>query len=592
MKQLRSEFSSWKFDKKMYVFISVAMTVSAGLIMVVSVIASVWSITGQSQKLVEEKVQTMTANTEVNFEQYQGIFWALMMDSDIQAYLQDKEAYGHLVQVQEALGNAFNMWDNMNFIGIISSNGNKSYIKGNSVPNSELSIQKKIMQELNNSVVMSRKNTSMRTMAYNTAFSKTNQYSLMMYQPIFSDTQLDQYIGMAYININDSNLDQLLDDHDSNLDMTSYFVYGDGTIISCGDEEEIGTEMDISKMKNQSGQYWESGYLYVYQKLKNWNYLYIINISIYELCKDSIRSIIALIAVMLFLLGLMLGTAKRIIRSAYRPWGNVANTIEEVTKGDLKARLDEKNTDPDMERIIYGFNGMMETIIQLMEQVKEEQRQMDQIRFEALQSQIQPHFLYNTLDCIHWQAVMDGNKEISNLVKALASYYRICLSKGREIIPLQEEITHIRNYLYIQQMRYGEILTYEIEEPGELGSTQIPKLTLQPLVENSIYHGIKVKDGKKGHVTIRAEKTLGDTKIIVEDSGTGMTEEQMIQMNRYISEYDEEMGYGVRNVNRRIELLYGENYGLYYKSNEFGGVTVEILIPGTYVIGDGEQLYV
>lgn len=224
---------------------------------------------------------------------------------------------------------------------------------------------------------------------------------------------------------------------------------------------------------------------------------------------------------------------------------------------------------------------MMEKIICLMEQVKEEQRQMDQIRFEALQSQIQPHFLYNTLDCIHWQAAIDGNREISNLVKALASYYRICLSKGREVITLMEELDHIRNYLYIQQMRYGDILTYEIEDPKELGNTRIPKLTLQPLVENSIYHGIKVKDGKQGHVTIRAEKSLSDTKIIVEDSGNGMAEEQILQMNRYISEYDEEMGYGVRNVNRRIELLYGENYGLYYKSNTSGGITVEILIPGT-----------
>lgn len=581
MERLMKKFGSWKFDKKMYVFISAALSVSVGLIMAVSVIASILSITRQSQKLVEEKVQTMTANTEVNFEQYQGIFWALMMDSDVQTYLQDKETYAHLAYVQEALGNAFNMWDNMNFIGVISSDGNKSYIKGNSVPNSELGIQKKIMQELNNGVVMSRKNTSMRTMAYNTAFSKTNKYSLMMYQPIFSDTQLDKYIGMAYINISDSNLDQLLEDHDAALDMNSYFVYGDGTIISCGNEKEIGTGMDISLMKKQSGHYWESGYLYVYQKLKNWNYLYVTSISIFELCKDSIFSIIALIAVMLFLLLFMLGAAKRLIRSAYRPWGNVADTIEEVTHGDLKARLDERNTDPDMERIILGFNGMMEKIICLMEQVKEEQRQMDQIRFEALQSQIQPHFLYNTLDCIHWQAAIDGNREISNLVKALASYYRICLSKGREVITLMEELDHIRNYLYIQQMRYGDILTYDIENPKELGNTRIPKLTLQPLVENSIYHGIKVKDGKQGHVTIRAEKSLSDTKIIVEDSGNGMAEEQILQMNRYISEYDEEMGYGVRNVNRRIELLYGENYGLYYKSNTSGGITVEILIPGT-----------
>ena len=224
----------------------------------------------------------------------------------------------------------------------------------------------------------------------------------------------------------------------------------------------------------------------------------------------------------------------------------------------------------------------MDDIQQLMAEVVEEQRQTDQIRLNALQSQIQPHFLYNTLDCIHWQACADGNKETSELVMALARYYRICLSKGKDVIPLKQELEHIRCYLVIQNKRYGDIVQYDILVDDALADVKIPKLTLQPLVENAIYHGIRIKEGLSGAVRVEAEQQEGKVLLQVIDSGKGMSKEQIEEMNNSISNYDEEFGYGVRNVNRRIELTFGNEYGLYYRINEAGGVTVEILLPETY----------
>lgn len=214
-----------------------------------------------------------------------------------------------------------------------------------------------------------------------------------------------------------------------------------------------------------------------------------------------------------------------------------------------------------------------------MEQVKLEQHQIEQQRFNALQAQIQPHFLYNTLECIHWQAVADGNQEISTLVKALAKYYRICLSKGRDVITLGMELEHVRNYLIIQNMRYDNIIgsVYDIDEGVK--NAMIPKLTLQPLVENSIYHGMKVKEGKKGTIFITVKREKTDILITVSDTGTGMTQQQIDEMNQHLSEYEDSFGYGVRNVNKRIELLYGKGFGLFYLKNESGGVTVKIHIP-------------
>lgn len=199
--------------------------------------------------------------------------------------------------------------------------------------------------------------------------------------------------------------------------------------------------------------------------------------------------------------------------------------------------------------------------------------------FNSLQSQIQPHFLYNTLDCIHWQAVSDGNQEISTLVKALARYYRICLSKGHDVISLEMEMEHVRNYLIIQNMRYDHIIGSEITLGKGCRDAMIPKLTLQPLVENSIYHGIKVRDGKEGSISLTARREGDIVEIILADTGTGMAQRQIDEMNQHLSEYDESFGYGVRNVNKRIELLYGAEYGLHYLRNVSGGVTVEIRIP-------------
>lgn len=189
------------------------------------------------------------------------------------------------------------------------------------------------------------------------------------------------------------------------------------------------------------------------------------------------------------------------------------------------------------------------------------------------------HFLYNTLECIHWQAIAEGNKEISTMVKALAKYYRICLSKGHDVITIREEVEHIRNYMIIQNMRYDNIIGSEIVVESQVEESLIPKLTLQPLVENSIYHGMKVKEGKTGTFYLTAYKNEDEVIIKVSDTGTGMSQEQIDEMNEQLSRYEDSFGYGVRNVNKRIELLFGEGYGLNYQKNDLGGVTVVIHLP-------------
>jgi two-component system, sensor histidine kinase YesM len=233
----------------------------------------------------------------------------------------------------------------------------------------------------------------------------------------------------------------------------------------------------------------------------------------------------------------------------------------------------------DIRNMAKSFNLMAIRLEELVEKVKEDQHQIEQIKLNALQSQIQPHFLYNTLDCIHWQALVDGNERISVLVKALANYYRLCLSKGQDIISLSQELAHVQNYLIIQNIRYGNIIEQSFEIEERFLKVPIPKMTLQPLVENAIYHGIKVKNGKHGKITITAREENDKVVISVSDSGAGVSQKKIDEINSSISIYDESFGYGVRNVHKRIELLYGKGNGLYFRKNNTGGITVEIRLP-------------
>ena len=389
------------------------------------------------------------------------------------------------------------------------------------------------------------------------------------------------------MNFTDPSLLQILE-YDSSNKLESMVVDTDGMMISARDKDKIGTNVDfIPKMKEKSGTFSMGGRLYIYQKVSDWRFYVVCSVPMMELYKSSIRTIFLMAFILLFLLTISLLVVKRIIGKVYRPLDKVVRKMDDVASGSLKTRINVEHMGEDFTKLAVGFNSMMEEILVLMEQVKMEQHQIEQIRFNALQSQIQPHFLYNTLECIHWQAMVDGNGEISTLVKALAKYYRICLSGGHDVIPLKMELEHVRNYLIIQNMRYDDIIGSEFDVEGAASDVMIPKLTLQPLVENSIYHGIKVKEGKTGSLFLKVRKRSSDVLITLADTGTGMSQQQIDEMNQHLSEYDDSFGYGVRNVNKRIELLYGEEFGLYYLRNESGGVTVEIRLPYVTQVEDG-----
>ena len=587
MRKWMETVSRWKFDKKMQLLVTVSIIATTLIVLVVSTISSVTSMKQQSIELLQAQNSTTAENFKSSLDNYKTLAIATVMDTSIQQYLKavnyNKEAGGLKNSAFNILASISNMHSDMNFIAVVGKSPDDYIYKG------QIAISAAQFSQVYTFDAQQCKTVqdSSIKMCFNNAYFNGSKYTLNIYFPIYDTNRVLGELGLLCMNFTDPSLLQILE-YDSSNKLESMVVDTDGMMISARDKDKIGTTVDfIPKMTEKSGTFSMGGRLYIYQKVSDWRFYVVSSVPMMELYKSSIRTIFLMAFILLFLLTISLLVVKRIISKVYRPLDKVVRKMDDVASGSLKTRINVEHMGEDFTKLAVGFNSMMEEILVLMEQVKMEQHQIEQIRFNALQSQIQPHFLYNTLECIHWQAMVDGNGEISTLVKALAKYYRICLSGGHDVIPLKMELEHVRNYLIIQNMRYDDIIGSEFDVEEAASDVMIPKLTLQPLVENSIYHGIKVKEGKTGSLFLKVRKRSSDVLITLADTGTGMSQQQIVEMNQHLSEYDDSFGYGVRNVNKRIELLYGEEFGLYYLRNESGGVTVEIRLPYVTQVEDG-----
>ncbi len=271
--------------------------------------------------------------------------------------------------------------------------------------------------------------------------------------------------------------------------------------------------------------------------------------------------------------------AYHIPRSITRPIRRLSEVTDQVAKGNLDVRSDVR-TGAEVKVLSDSLNAMIDKINELLEQVTKEQIRLRKAEFELLQAQINPHFLYNTLDAIVWLAEAGEQKKVVRMVGSLSEFFRTSLNQGKDIVTVREELQHVRSYLEIQQMRYQDILKYEICVPLNLEKYLIPKITIQPLVENALYHGIKNKRGQ-GNIVINGEIETDCFVLRIVDDGIGMTEERLGQVcegiwNNVPKEKDI---YGLYNVNERIRLNFGEKYGISVESTYGKGTVVSIRLP-------------
>ncbi len=266
-------------------------------------------------------------------------------------------------------------------------------------------------------------------------------------------------------------------------------------------------------------------------------------------------------------------------RSITRPIAHIRQVTDQVARGDLSVRV-ETSEGIDISALGESLNTMIQEINDLLDQVRAEQVRLRKAQIRLLQAQINPHFLYNTLDTIVWLAESGDQKMVVSMVGSLSDFFRTSLNDGKDIITMEEELQHVRSYLQIQQVRYQDIMEYDIDIPSDVLKFSIPKITLQPLVENALYHGIKNKRGK-GRISIIAKKSGDDFIITVEDNGKGMSEERLSEVCAGIrdNKHIENDIYGIYNVNERIRMSFGDRYGLSFESVYEEGTKVTILLP-------------
>lgn len=259
--------------------------------------------------------------------------------------------------------------------------------------------------------------------------------------------------------------------------------------------------------------------------------------------------------------------------------------LEEVTARLAEGTLDARLTDTEvseLRNLTLQVNTMANRLEAMMEKSNLDAKKLRKAELRTLQAQINPHFLYNTLDAIVWKAEAGEKDEVIQLTNALSDFFRISLSSGADWIPISQEKKHIEGYLKIQQTRYRDILAYEIDIPNELDHLYILKLLLQPLVENAIYHGIKIKRGG-GLIKVTGEMEDGQLVFRVRDTGLGMTKDQLKELMERMKKGQPNVsegngGFGLVNVNMRIRLYYNQQEGLSIKSGA-EGTEVSFRVP-------------
>lgn len=266
-----------------------------------------------------------------------------------------------------------------------------------------------------------------------------------------------------------------------------------------------------------------------------------------------------------------------------RPINRLSAGMKKVQEGDFSVRLPNKNHTDDIGKLTDSFNFMTDKIEVLIKEVYQEKIAQKNAEMEALQAQINPHFLYNTLDSVNWMLIDKGDFETSEVIVCLGNLMKYCLDKHNSMVPLEKEMDYVLSYLYIQKNRLEDRLDYEIKIKDNVRSWPVPKLIIQPVVENAIIHGSE-RTKHPVRVIITAREYEGLLAVSVEDDGMGMEPEELQRLHSALENEDNTgSSIGLRNVERRIRLHYGEEYRLFIDSVKGQGTRVVMRIPKNHL---------
>ena len=569
------------------IFATVAVLVLSAVVIVtgVSMRFTNTSIFENSSQYTQTIIQQMNQNIDSYIDYMENIAYLISSNEDVQDYLFSDEIdsegrYRILKQFETILDSRSDIRN----VGIISKSGRMLINNGSKSVNHDLNIN---TQEWYTQALNSPEGATLTSSHVQHIISGERPWVITLSRGIRDRSGSGEKEGVFFIDLNYSAISGLCDQSTVGTKGYAFILDAKGNIVYHPQQQQLYNELqtenislimdtDDDTVLTGTG---NNGKLYSISRSDKTGWTVVDCTNVRELLSKSrqAQSIYVLTAVVLVIVALLF--SRFMARSITLPIQKLRDSMKKVQEGDFSVSdvvVDSRN---EIGSLTKSFDVMTHRIQELMEQNVHEQEQKRKSELKALQSQINPHFLYNTLDSIIWMAEGKKNEEVVLMTASLARLLRQSISNEDEVVPIANEVEYARGYLTIQKMRYKDKLEFQIDVDPSILHIPLIKLVLQPIIENAIYHGLKYKESK-GLLIIKGFPKDGNAVLQVIDDGVGMDEETLAHIyDRHKVNYHSN-GVGVYNVQKRLKLYYGEDYGITYESVVGKGTTATITIPG------------
>lgn len=570
-----------------FAVLSVLLLGAVGIVTVISLSYTRQSVFENSSLYTQTIIQQMNQNIDSYIDYMENTSYLVSSNEDVQKYLfgdtADSEARDRILsQFQTILDSRSDILN----LGIIAENGRMLINNGQRPTNPDLDIHS---QEWYTNALEGRESVYLTSSHVQHVISGERPWVITLSRGIRNKEMGtgQEKEGVFFIDLNYSAISELCDQSMVGNQGYAFIVDADGNIVYHPQQQQLYNELqteNIDLVMNAGSDIvtWGDGInkkMYSISRSEKTGWTVVDCVRVEELLRRSneAQSIYVLVAIGLMAVALFF--SRFVAKSITLPIQRLCDSMERVQEGDFSVSDIVVDSENEIGSLTKSFNVMTHRIHELMEQNIREQEAKRKSELKALQSQINPHFLYNTLDSIIWMAEGKKNEEVVLMTASLARLLRQSISNEDELVSIGQEIEYARGYLTIQKMRYKDKLEFQIEVEPSILHIRLIKLVLQPIIENAIYHGLKYKESK-GLLCVRGFMKNGNAVLQVIDDGVGMDQETLDHIyERHKVDYHSN-GVGIYNVQKRLQLYYGNEYGIVYESKPGEGTTATITIPG------------
>ena len=579
-----------KFKSIQSVIFAVLSVLLLGAVIIITVISLSYtrqSVFENSSLYTQTIIQQMNQNIDSYIDYMENTSYLVSSNEDVQKYLfgdtADPEARDRILSQFETILDSRS--DILN-LGIIAENGRMLINNGQRLTNQDLDIHS---QEWYTNALEGRESVYLTSSHVQHIISGERPWVITLSRGIRNKEMGtgQEKEGVFFIDLNYNAISELCDQSMVGNQGYAFIVDADGNIVYHPQQQQLYNELqteNIDLVMNAGSDIvtWGDGInkkMYSISRSEKTGWTVVDCVRVEELLRRSneAQSIYVLVAIGLMAVALFF--SRFVAKSITLPIQRLCESMERVQEGDFSVSDIVVDSENEIGSLTKSFNVMTQRIHELMAQNIWEQEAKRKSELKALQSQINPHFLYNTLDSIIWMAEGKKNEEVVLMTASLARLLRQSISNEDELVSIGQEIEYARGYLTIQKMRYKDKLEFWIEVEPSILNIRLIKLVLQPVIENAIYHGLKYKESR-GLLLVKGFMKNGNAVLQVIDDGVGMDQETLDHIyERHKVDYHSN-GVGIYNVQKRLQLYYGNEYGIVYESKPGEGTTATITIPG------------